>query len=138
VRGSERVVERAVVGFLTVGSGLICLTMIVGGRIAEWAFVLLSLLFPSALILLGGARSGRSTKATALTAVALALLLEGTAVAVLLLSRSADGSWLAGLPTATALLLAGLGVAPLILIVLAYALLGDRSSRDPGGPKVAG
>ena len=126
-------VRRLSIGGLTVGSVLIALAMIVGGPLAEWVFVLLSLLFPSLLILLGAPGAGPSRRGVVWTAIALALLLESTAVAVLLLQLAGDDSRLLGLPTATTVLFAGLGLAPLILVPLAYVALSGDSADERAG-----
>ena len=102
---------------LATGAPLLLLALLVGGRWAEWVFVVVSLLFPAALCALGVA-AGRRRPAGLIVAL-LGLLLVASGVGILLLD-GAEGSLL-GLPPGTALMLVGLGLVPLLVTGLGYA-----------------
>ena len=115
---------------LGIGSPLVVLACFVGGEAGILVFVAVTPLIPVALIALGASRRGRRRR-VAWVLFALALTLEAGSVGVLLLSRSAgEVSFIAGLPTATIVMLLALGVAPLLLIPVCYAALFE-ASREP-------
>jgi hypothetical protein len=82
--------------------------------------------FPPALIAIGAARDGR-IGTLAVPLLLITLLLEGCALGMLLLSDGAgpDEFWL-GLPRATAIMLYGLWLSPLLLVSLVYAWHFER------------
>jgi hypothetical protein len=90
---------------------------IAGGRAGEWVFALAAVAFP---VLLIGFATRRARPV-------LALLLLGSATGVLVLSNGAGGAqaWL-GLPAATWWMLVGLGILPLLLVVVSHGFGGAR------------
>lgn len=113
-------------GILAVGSGLVLVGLFLPEPVGVWIFGLSSAAFPVGLIVLGAARRGR-VGAVAAPAVVLAVLLVGAMVALLALrGRALEGPWVWGLPLPAAILVYGVGLAPLGLVVLAYALTFDR------------
>lgn len=112
---------------LATGAPLLLLALLVGGRWAEWLFVVVSLLFPAALCALGVARRARR-RAAGLIVPLLGLLLVVSGAGILLLDGT--GGSLLGLPAGTALMLVGLGLVPLIVTGLGYA--ADFSAQEPG------
>ncbi len=94
-------------------------------------FALVSVLVPVALIALGAARGGRLAGSVAWVLLLLAVVLEGAAVAVLVLA-GALAPRLAGLPPAALAELAGFWLLPLPLVVFGYALTFHRTgpTRD--------
>ena len=120
----ERMHRRVILFFLAAGSPLICVTLLVGGPIAEWVFVLVSLLFPVALMALGVRRRGRFGRTIALQLV-VGLILEAASIGILVLSANAGESWVLGLPASTVLMLLGLGLVPLVVVSLGFAATFD-------------
>ena len=115
---------------LATGAPLLLLALLAGGRWAEWVFVVVSLLFPAALCALGLA-PGRRRRPARIAIALLALLPVASGVGILCL---AGGGWtLLGLPAGTVLMLAGLGLLPLIASSLGYAL-DARDGGDGGAP----
>ena len=109
--------------------------MVFGGSIAETAFVTLSLLLPVALIALGASRRGRLTGGMVGLLAVLALLLEGSAVAILWLSHAPrEDPVRGGLPPATAIMIGLLGLGLLLLVPLGYGALRPRDG-PPGEPE---
>ena len=126
---------------LGVGSPLLLLALLAGGAAAEACFALLSLLFPTALCILGAAR-GRGGRAwrRVLPATGLALLLSGAGL-LLFQARTVQGAPILGLPPAALLLLVGLGLIPLLLTGFGYAADFRRPAageRPPAGPPRSG
>ncbi len=96
------------------------LACVVGGPMADWIFALLAALFPIALIGTGAARlSGRAGLRVALLGIG--LLSVGSTVGLLV------GSGRPGL--SLLLMLCGLGLVPLIVLVVAYAVTFDETGR---------
>lgn len=118
---------------LAVGSLLLLLAALVGGRAAEWLATALVAGFPVALIALGAAdRSGLPGRLGPWLA-ALFVVVEGGLLGALYLSSEAGRGWsFGGLPAASALFLYGAGLAALVLTGVAYAVTfpgsgnGDR------------
>lgn len=118
---------------LAVGSLLLLLAALLGGRAAEWLATALVAGFPVALIALGAAdRSGRPGRLGPWLA-ALFVVVEGGLLGALYLSSEAGRGWsFGGLPAATAVFLYGAGLATLVLTGVAYAVTfpgsenGDR------------
>lgn len=125
--------RRAALLFLGIGSPLLLLALLAGGRGGGLLFALLSLLFPAALCVAGASR-GRGGPAWrwAPPATGLVLLLSGAGL-LLLAERGGEAPRLLGLPAATALMLAGLGLVPLLLTGLGYAA-GFRGPAGRDGP----
>lgn len=115
---------------LAVGSALLLLAALVGGRAAEWLATALVAAFPVILIALGAAdRRGRLDR-LGLWLAALVVLLEGGLLGALFLSSEAGRGWsFGGLPAATALFLYVAGLAALLLTGVAYAVTFARG-RD--------
>ena len=91
--------------------------VLAGGTVAEWTFVVVSLLMPPALCALGAARGGgRGAARWVLPLLAAALL--GTGLALLL-----------RVPRPTVLMLVGFGLVPLLLTTLGYAADSGRDER---------
>lgn len=113
---------------LGIGSPLIVLACIVGGEAARVVFIVVTPLFPVALIALGASRQGRGRRLGWVLLV-LALTLEAGSVGIWILGRSATGAPVfAGLPAATLVMLLFLGVVPLLLIPFCYAALFGASN----------
>ncbi len=107
-------------GFVGVASPVMLLACVVGGPIASWIFALAAVLFPIALIGIGASRLSR--RAGLWIALAgIGLLTVASTVGLLTVS---------GRPGATlVLMLCGLGVVPLIVLVVVYAVTFDEASR---------
>jgi hypothetical protein len=93
-----------------------------GSALAPWALALGATLVLTAMLWLGGRRRGRLPRALAV-ACALAALATfgGFAYALLAPAPTADGALLFGLPRTTAILLALVGVVPMLALPLLYA-----------------
>jgi hypothetical protein len=117
--------------WLTAASLLLLATLLVGGRIAEGLFVLLSVVFPVALMLLGlGAGRHAARPAVALLGLVLAL----SALGVLFWPASpSPEQYRLGLPVPAWIALFGLGLVPFVLVVWSYAATfrsPDESGHD--------
>jgi hypothetical protein len=135
--------DRIALIVLGIGSPLLVLACLLGGEAGRLTFVTVTPLIPVALIALGASRQGSRgspgnrgrQRNVAWVLLALTLTLEAGSVGVLLLSRPDDGaSLVAGLPAATFVMLVALGVGPLLLIPVSYAVLfeadGQASSAE--------
>jgi hypothetical protein len=116
---------------LAVGSALLLLAALLGGRVAEWLATVLVAGFPVALIALGAADRRGGLGRLVPWLVALLMLLEGGLLGALYLSLEAGrgGSFL-GLPAATALFLFVAGLAALVWTGVAYAITFPRSDGE--------
>ena len=127
--------KRIAVAVLSGGAPLILAALVLGGPWADWTFVVVSLAFPPALILLAVSRAPNLRSLVAVLVV-LWLVLELSALAMLLLAGGPATATVLGLPWATAIMLGGLGLVPLVLVVLGYAATFDASgtggSRNKG------
>lgn len=95
------------------------------GELFTWGFGLSSALLPCLLMALGAARSGRWGRASAGLLALIALLLSSAMAGIVWLADSpADGP--SHLPWATWFLLGGMGLAPLLVVGLGYALTFRR------------
>lgn len=93
----------------------------------EAAFVALVMAFPVALMGLGLAGPGQRKRRGLVLLLAAGVLLEAAGVGILVLSGREDpAGWFGGLPEATAVLVYGLGLAPLPIMVAAYVLTFER------------
>lgn len=127
---------------LGAASPLLLLACLVGGGVGTWLFVLVSPLFPPALIVLGACREGGDRR-PAFVALVLALSLELAALGVALSGGPPSGGpFVLGLPAATLWMLLGFGVLPLALVPWSYARLFSAGAaraaerhpdRRPGG-----
>ena len=118
--------RRLALAALAVASLLVLSLCLIGGGPAEVAFAVLAMAFPSALMLLGTARSSGRASAAAGPIVALLVLLEASLAGMLLFrGEVSTGPWLLGLPIATAIQLYGIFLLPLALVVVGYALTFD-------------
>ncbi len=137
--------RRAALVFLGLAAPAVLVSFVVPGPAAGVLFAVLAMAFPVALIVLAVARDGRLGGLGPPLALLLVLLEGGVAAMLLLRGRVADGPWIGGLPAATAVMIYGLWLAPLVVVALAYALGFDRSGpraedleelerrfRDPG------
>lgn len=115
------VVRRVALSAVLVGSLAMLVCVIVDHPVAATLFALTATAFPPALIALGAARRSRLGR-LAVPLLLLVLLLEGCVVAMLLLSGQGeiDARWL-GLPPATAVMLYGLWLLPLLVVSLLFA-----------------
>lgn len=113
--------RRVALLFLGIGSPLLLLALLVGGEASGVFFALLSLLFPIALCVAGAARGpGGGAWRRVLPATGLVLLVSGAGL--LFLDALGDrGLRILGLPLSTVLMLAGLGLLPLLLTGFGYA-----------------
>ncbi|MES2125319.1 MAG: hypothetical protein V4503_11600 [Gemmatimonadota bacterium] len=83
-------------------------------------------------ILLGGLRGGRASRPLLLaTAFLLLVLAAGLGAALLLPPETVDGPLLLGVPRRAAIILFGIGIAPSLVLPLAYALDFDRALLGP-------
>jgi hypothetical protein len=124
--GSTGLRRRLALGFLAASAPLVVAGSLIGGPTAERLFTLLVMGFPVALIAMAiGGR--RSSSLVDVSLVALLIVLESGAVAMLLLrGRVFEAAWFGGLPAAAAIQLYGLWLAPLLLVGLVYGLTFDR------------
>lgn len=122
--------QRTLAGVLATGSLVLLLAPFVGGPAAEVAFAAASVLFPAALIALG-TRSHRARLRPVVTTLALVLLLSAIGIVLWPAGAAADER-LFGLPAATWLMLAGLGLVPFVLVQWAYAATFDRPADRDG------
>jgi hypothetical protein len=120
---------------LALGSPLLLVASISGGPWAEWCFTLVVTLFPAALCFLGAA-AGRDRKRWAPAALGLILPLSG-AVLLLLRAPGRSAGRILGLPPATAWMLIGLGLIPLLLTGFGYAaeFRGARGDERTSGAR---
>jgi len=95
---------------LAAASVLLLVASLTGGRAGEWLFALVAAAFPVALIAFATSRKRAPWPLLAL----LAALLVGSSAAIL------------ALPGASWWMFAGLGVAPLLLVTVAFAATFDR------------
>jgi hypothetical protein len=133
--------RRAALLVLGIGSPLLLLTLLVGAGWAGVAFVLISLLFPTAFCVAGAARGSLGgTWKWILPLVGATLLLSAAGI-LSLHARGDGGVRVLGLPPAALLLLVGLGLLPLLLTGLGYAAdfrrRGGRE-RPPAAPRGSG
>ena len=119
--------KRIALTVLGAGSPLILLAFLVGGTAGQWLFVFVSLGFPVAISAFG-VRAGERNGALVRVLVGLALLLELSALGVLLVTPRMA----AGLPRSTWLMLLGLALAPLVLVSFGFAAT-FRPPRPPAG-----
>jgi len=118
-------------GWLTAASLLLLATLLVGGRLAEGLFVLLSVVFPVALMLLG-LGAGRHAARPAVAALGLVLALSALAVALWPASPSPEQLRF-GLPVPAWIALSGLGLVPFVLVVWSYAATFRSPDETPHG-----
>ena len=119
-------VKSAALAVLMCASLLVVLACLIGGPLGEWVLALCSVAFPVALILMVSDRIPRR-RPVRWALVALALMMGVSISAVLVLSAGRQPSGLLGLPPATLIMLAGLGLGPLLLVIWAHAAtFGDR------------
>jgi hypothetical protein len=112
--------------FVAVASPLILLLFALPWSGAQALFAVLVTAYPVALIVVAVSRRGR-VGPLGIPLLLLLVLLEASTVAMLALrNRVLDAPWVAGLPLAAAIQLYGVWLAPLLLVVLAYALTFDR------------
>jgi hypothetical protein len=127
--------KRIALAVLSCGAPLTLAALLIGGPWADWVFVAATLAFPPSLILLAVSPTASSRVLVAILVV-LWLVLELSAMAMLLLARGPATATVLGLPWATAIMLGGLGLLPLVLVVLGYAATFDASGS--GGSRKRG
>lgn len=119
-------VRRIALLFLSLASPLILVLVFMPWTFSETLFAVLVMGYPVALIATAAAGRGRLGP-LGLPLLGLLILLEGCAVGMLLLrGRVLDGPWFGGLPLAAAIQLYGVWLAPLLLVVVVYAVTFDR------------
>jgi hypothetical protein len=120
--------RRVALLFLGIGSPLLLVALLVGGESAGVFFALLSLLFPVAICVAGAARgAGGTAWRRVLPAVGFVLLVSGAGL--LFLDALGDrGLRILGLPPSTVLMVAGLGLLPLLLT--GFGCAGERGERQ--------
>lgn len=85
-----------------------------------------------ATIVLGGSRRGFISRPLLLSALFLFLMLAvGFGAALLLPAETVDGPFFLGVPLRAAIILFGIGIAPSLLLPLAYAADFDATPLDP-------
>lgn len=105
--------------WLTVASLLLLATLLVGGRLAEGLFVVLSVVVPVVLMFLGlGAERHAARPAVAALGVVLALSALGV---FFWPASSSPEQYRFGLPVRAWIALCGLGLVPFVLVVWSYA-----------------
>jgi hypothetical protein len=118
--------RHATLALLALASSAMILALVVPHPASGVVFASASLLFPPALAALGALRRGR-LGSLVLPLLALGALLQALLAALLLLSgRPWTGTLWLGLPPAGALLVYGLGLAPLVLVSLLFAWHAPR------------
>jgi hypothetical protein len=115
-RGHAGVRGAALVGLAGAALALL-VTAIAGGAHANLVWALAVPVVPAALVVLT-ARDGRPGPA----GVALVLLVATQALALAVVFEHGAGREIAGVPRGTAIMLLGLGLAPLVVVPLLYAL----------------
>jgi hypothetical protein len=110
---------------LFAAAALLLLTVGSGHPAARWGFTAAVLVFPVALIGLGTA-ARRGAPAPRWPVWLVAALVGGGGAWVLVASERGGEGRLAGLPTATAVLVGVLGIVTLVAVVVAYGLTFDR------------
>jgi hypothetical protein len=112
--------------FLAVASPLLLILFAAPFPGADVLFTLLVMAYPAALIVIAVSREGRVGPIGSVLMILL-IMLEAGAVGMLVLRGNIHAApWIAGLPLAAAIQLYGLGLAPLLLVALGYALTFDR------------
>ena len=112
--------------FLAIASPVMLALFFMPWPWVDWAFAVLVMAYPVALIVVGVSRDGRLGP-VGLPLLALLLFLEACGVGMLLLrGHVLDGPWFGGLPLAAAIQLYGVFLVPLLLVALTYALTFDR------------
>jgi len=115
--------QRTLAGMLAAGALVLLFAPFAGGPAAEVAFAAASVLFPAALIALA-TRNRRARLRPVVTTLAFVLLLSAIGIVLWPAGTAADERLL-GLPAATWLMLAGLGLVPFVLVQWAYAATFD-------------
>lgn len=111
---------------IAVASAAFLISLVLGGESGAVVALVLTPVFPLALMVLGAAREGRLGP-IALPLVAVAILLEGGLVGMLVLrGHVVEGVWIAGLPLAANVLIYGMWIVPFAIVALTYALTFDR------------
>lgn len=96
-----------------------------GGEIGATVSLLLTPVFPLALIVLGASRRGRLGPLV-LPLLVVGLLLEGGLIAMWLLrGKVLAAPWFGGLPLAANVLIYGMWIVPFVIVVVTYALTFD-------------
>lgn len=118
--------RRLVLAFLGVAPLATTVALFVDAAWSVWLFAVVAAAFPVAVIALGVLRRDRLGP-LAVPLLVLLVLLEASFVAMLLLAgRVESAPWVGGLPLAAAILMAGVLVAPFLLVVLSYAMTFER------------
>jgi hypothetical protein len=118
--------KRAPLVFLASGAPLLLLGAVWAHPLTEVASLVAVAAFPVALMALGASRpSGLGSLRLPLLSL-LVLLVGGMLGMLALRGRVLEAPWVAGLPLAAAIQLVGIGVLPLPLVCLAYALSFDE------------
>jgi Na+(H+)/acetate symporter ActP len=118
--------QRICIGVIAIASVVALCCAFLSATAAGIAFGVAALFFPPALIGLGVSRGGRVGTLRGFL-VAFALFLQLCLAAMLLLGGRADSeSWWLGFPPATAMMLYGLWLSPLLIVALIYAWHFER------------
>lgn len=123
-RGGDPV-RNAALAFLAAGSCVLLLGAVWPHPATEVASLVTVAAFPVALMALGASRKGALGPLRLPLGVLLVLLEAGMLAMLSLRGSVAEAVWLGGLPLATAIQLYGIGLLPLPLVCLAYALSFD-------------
>ncbi len=100
----------------------------------QWTFIVGLALMMTAMMVLGAARSGRPMGLLWLAfGFTFVVLVGGFGLALVIPPPTADSSLWFGLPAGAAVVLYGVGLLPLAVLPLAYALTFDDSSLDEDG-----
>lgn len=118
--------KRLALTLLAAGSPLLLVALCLGGVWAEWVVLALVTLLPVAITVAAVAEGRGSVALAVFLALVIALLTGGLALAVVLPAEP----WIGGFPAPTAVLVYGVGLATLVVVVLAYALTFDRLGID--------
>lgn len=117
---------------LTAASIALLVATFVAGPAGEWAYVLLTPLFPVLLILLAVERRGFSPRLLKASVVGLGILLVGSSVAIRVLDAQVEQRWVLGLPLSAIVMGLGLVLLPLILVGFGFAATVETPPGERG------
>lgn len=119
--------KRLALGTVALACPAILIAFFVEGAAGAVILAAAAGVMPVALIAVGAARGGLLGRPLGWSLAGLLLLLEGGLMGILALrGQVLEAPWVGGLPLAAALQLYGIGLAPAVLVVLAYALTFHR------------
>ena len=129
-RTKDAVAKELALIILTLSSPILLVTFFFDGELAQVVFCFLVMTFPLALMVLGASRNGQIGSLKWALAV-LWIVLETSVLSILALGLSGRDLWIGAVPLATAVMLCGIWLTPLVLVALAYAWTFSRSGLSP-------